>query len=114
MMCVTCFGCDVAQSSDVLCVADTCCDVDIAEVVLLWRRLHHGHDMLRCFVCLHFWVAAALSGSMISECFLLRSYYVNEHVALDGCNAFVLNEAITNRADFYVPPSKDAEVSAFV
>ena len=51
---------------------------------------------------------------MISDCFLLRSYYVNEHVALDGCNAFVLNEAITNRADFYVPPSKDAEVSAFV
>ena len=34
------FVCDVAQLSDVLCVADTCRDVDIAEVVLLWRRHH--------------------------------------------------------------------------
>ena len=55
------FVCDVAQSSDVLCVADTCRDVDIAEVVLLWRRHHCVMtccDVHACcgYVCLNVWL----------------------------------------------------------
>ena len=69
--------CDVALSSDVLCVADTCRDVDIAEVVLLWRRHHCVMTCcdvqcvlrLRVLECL---VATTLFlVSMISVCFLL-------------------------------------------
>ena len=54
------FVCEVAQSSDVLCVADTCRDVDIAEVVLLWRRHHCVMtccDVHACgYVCLNVWL----------------------------------------------------------
>ena len=99
-----------------------CCrhNVDIAEVVLLWRRLHRGHDMLRCacvlLLCVFACLVAAVMDSMISVGFLLLNYYFSGHVALNGCNVFLLNEAIIfpNRADFYVPPSMDAVSSAFV
>ena len=91
------FVCDVAQSGDVLCVVDTmwtlpqwCFCGDGFTVVMTCCDVH----VCCCFVCLHCWVAAALSGSMIHGCFLLRSYYFHEHVALDGCNVVVLNEAI--------------------
>ena len=87
------FVCDVAQSSDVLCVADTCCDVDIAEVVLLWRRF------LTC--CDVFFCEAIILTNMLRS--MVAMFLFSTKLSL-----------FPNRADFYVPPSKDADVSAFV
>ena len=95
--------CDVAQSSDVLCVADTCRDVDIAEGVLFVETASLCHDMLRCACVLRLRVlecvvtTTLLLVSMISVSFLLRSYYFTEHVALNGCNVIVLSTAIIPR-----------------
>ena len=102
--------CDVAQSNDVLCVADTCRDVDIAEVVLLWRR--HHCVMTCCDVQCVLRLRVLGCHYTLSGLFLLRSYHFTEHRL--QCYYSQRSYHSLNHADFYVPPFWDAVVSAFV